>query len=329
MEPSRPRPARLAAATLALFLVWSSTFLAFEVLLAPSAGPAPLGWAELLLARYVPAAALCGGWCLLFRRAESAAVVRRHGGRLLLAGLLCVPGYNGLLYHGMEGRVEGPIASVLTSLTPLYLAVLGAAFLGEAMTARKVAGLVLGFGGVAVLASAKEGAGAPRAVLVAEVALAPLCWSAYSALTRPVAREHPPVVWTFLVLAAGGLLSTPLLLVADAGRVAALDGTGLALVAGLVLLATVFGFAVWSWLLRHLPASTVGLTVFLNPPMTMASKTALAALFPASFAVSVSPREWAGGALALLGVAVAVVRLTPGTAATTTTPPGGAGPPAP
>ena len=319
---------RLAAATLALFVVWSSTFLAFEVLLAPPAGAAPLGWAELLLARYLPAAVLCGGWCLLFRRAESAAILRRHGGRLLLAGLLCVPGYNGLLYHGMEGRVEGPIASVLTSLTPLYLAILGAAFLGEAMTARKAAGLVLGFGGVALLASAKEGSGAPRALLVAEVALAPLCWSAYSALTRPVAREHPPVVWTFLVLAAGGILSTPLLLVADLDRVAALDGTGLSLIAGLVLLATVFGFAVWSWLLRHLPASTVGLTVFLNPPMTMASKTALAALLPATFVVSISPREWAGGALALLGVATAVVRFSGG-GGTTTTPPGGEGPPSP
>jgi len=302
-----PRPFLLVAATLALFAVWSNTFLAFETLLAPPSGPAPLRWVDLLAARFVPAALLCGGWVLLFHRAESMIILRRHPGRLLLAGLLCVPGYNALLYHGMEGLVEGPIASVLTSLTPLYLAVLGAAFLGERMTARKVGGLALGFGGVALLATAREGGGTARAVLVAEVALAPLCWSCYSALTRPVAREHPPLVWTFLVLAAGGVLSIPLLFFADIGRIAALDGKGIALVAYLVLLATVFGFAAWSWLLSHLPASTVGLTVFLNPPLTMASKFALAALFPASFVVSITPREWAGGALALLGVAAAVV----------------------
>lgn len=308
MEPSRPRTLLLVGATLALFMVWSTTFLAFETLLAPPSGPAPLRWPDLLAARYVPAALLCGGWCALFRRRESAEILRRHGGRLLLAGLLCVPMYNALLYHGMEGRVEGPIASVLTSLAPLYLVIFGAAFLGERLSARKVAGLALGFGGVALLATAKEGGGASRALSVAEVALAPLCWSIYTALTRPVAREHSPTVWTFLVLAVGGALSAPLLLFADARRIGALDGKGLALVAWLVIAATVFGFAAWSWLLSHLPASTVGLTIFLNPPLTMASKFALAAILPASFVVTISPREWAGGALALLGVAAAVAR---------------------
>jgi len=308
VEPSRPRPLLLVAATLALFLVWSNTFLAFETLLAPPRGEAPLRWPDLLAARYVPAALLCGGWCALFHRRESMEILRRHGGRLLLAGLLCVPLYNALLYHGMEGRVEGPIASVLTSLTPLYLVIFGAAFLGERMSARKLAGLVLGFGGVALLATAKEGGGGSRALSVAEVALAPLCWSIYTALTRPVARQHSPLVWTFLVLATGGVLASPLLLLADFGRIAALDGKGFALLAYLVILATVFGFAAWSWLLSHLPASTVGLTIFLNPPFTMASKFALAALLPAAFVVSITPREWAGGALALLGVAAAVAR---------------------
>ena len=306
MEPGSPRPSVLAWATLALFVVWSNTFLAFEVLLAPASGAAPLRWVDLLAARYLPSAAICGAWVLLFHRAEAAAILRRHGGRLFLAGLLCVPAYNALLYHGMAGRVEGPIASVLTSLTPLYLAVMGAMFLGERMTPWKVAGLALGFGGVALLATARESGGASRAILVAEVALAPLCWSLYSALTRTVAREHPPLVWTFLVLAAGGVLSLPLLPFVDTGRIAALDGKGIGLLVYLVIGATVFGFAVWSWLLRHLPASTAGLTIFLNPPMTLASKVLLAALLPASFAVTVAPREWAGGALALLGAAAAV-----------------------
>jgi len=326
VDPERPRPLLLVAATLALFVVWSNTFLAFETLLAPPSGEAPLRWADLLAARYLPSAVLCGAWCLLFRRRESMEILRRRPGRLLLAGLLCVPLYNGLLYHGMEGRVEGPIASVLTSLVPLYLAILGAAFLGERLTPAKVCGLALGFGGVALLATAKEGGGASRAILVGEVALAPLCWSLYSALTRPMAREHSPLVWTFLVLAAGGVLSLPLLAFADVRRIAALDGRGVLLLAYLVLLATVFGFAAWSWLLSHLPASTVGLTVFLNPPFTLGSKVALAALLPASFAVHVAPREWWGGALALLGVAVAVISPRLGTG-TTTIPPGGGPPP--
>jgi drug/metabolite transporter (DMT)-like permease len=298
----------LVGATLLLFGIWSNTFLAFEVLLAPRAGPAPLGWRELLLARYLPTAAIAGAWLLLFRRAETAAVLREHPVRLLLSALFAVPGYNALLYDGMQHRVEGPVASVLTSLVPLYLLVLGALFLGERLTARRAAGFLVGLAGVVLIATAKETAGASRALRVAEVALAPLCWSIHSALTKPVASRHPPVVWTFLVLAAGGVLLLPLVPGADGERLAALDGRGVALLAYLVLPATVFGFALWSWLLRHLPAGTVGLTVFLNPPMTLASKALLAALLPASFALTVVPREWLGGALALGGVALAILR---------------------
>ena len=66
------------------------------------------------------------------------------------------------------------------------------------------------------------------------------------------------------------------------------------------------GFAVWTWLLKHLPASTVGFTVFLNPPLTTTSKFLLASFFPATFLFVISPREWLGGAITLAGLAVAV-----------------------
>ena len=306
--PRPPGAGLLLGATLALFLVWSNTFLAFEVLLAPRAGEAPLRWVELVLARFLPVAAIAGGWLLLFRRREALALARERPLRLLAGALCAVPAYNALLYDGMQHRVEGPVASVLTSLVPLYLLVLGAAFLGERLGARKVAGFLLGLGGVVLIATAREGGGASRALRVAEVAAAPLCWSIYSALTRPVARDGSPLVWTFLVLAVGGVLVLPLAPFADPARLASLDAGDAALVAYLVLAATVFGNGVWSWLLRHLPASTVGLTVFLNPPLTLASKTLLSLLLPATFAVAIAPREWIGGALALLGVGLAVVR---------------------
>jgi hypothetical protein len=69
--PSRARPAVLVVATLALFLVWSHTFLAFEVLLAPARGDAPLAWLDLVVARLVPVAVVCAAWCFGARRAAS------------------------------------------------------------------------------------------------------------------------------------------------------------------------------------------------------------------------------------------------------------------
>jgi O-acetylserine/cysteine efflux transporter len=309
-DPPRGGPGRgaLLGGTLALFLVWSNTFLVFEVLLAPRTGPAPLGAVDLLLVRFLPTAALCAAWLAAARRAQVAALLRAHPLRLAVAAVLCVPGYNSLLYLGMERRVEGPVASVLTSLAPLYLVVIGALFLGESVTRRKVLGLALGLGGVALLATARRGAGAPASFAVLQTALAPLAWAGYTALTKPVTREHSPLDWTFLVLAAGGVAALPLLPFARPERVAALGAAEWGMVAYLVFAATLAGFAAWSWLLRHLPAGTVGLTIFLNPPLTLATKALLATLLPATFPLTVLPLEAAGGLLALAGVALAVAR---------------------
>jgi drug/metabolite transporter (DMT)-like permease len=304
----------LLAAALGLFLVWSNTFLAFEVLLAPRTGAAPLDWFGLTIARYVPVAVVCGVWCALCRRRASIDAARAHPWRLLACGALVVPAYNTFMYQGMQHRVAGPIASLVTSLAPLYLLVLGVTFLGERLTARKVLGLALGLGGVTAVATAKTSSGAHWA-RVAEVALAPLSWSVYSALTKPVLRQHSAVVWTFLTLVVGTVLTLPGLLVLDGPELARLDQRSLWLLAYLAFAATVLANVVWSWILRHLPASTAGLTVFLNPPLTLISKFAMAALFPASFAVAITGQEWIGGLVMLSGVALAVLPGRPAVAA--------------
>lgn len=297
----------LGCATFALFLVWSHTFLAFEVLLAPKSGTAPFDALGLTVARFAPVTVLCAAWCFGVKRREALAIVRAHPGRLLLCGALAVPVYNAALYYGMEHHVAGPVASLLTTLSPLYLLVLGVVALGERITWRKGVGLALGLTGVVLIATAKAPAGEALALPVLVLALAPLGWSVHTALSKPMTRTHPPVLWTYLALVAGGL---PLLFVLPfhgGPQMAALDTTGALLLAYLVLFATIGGFAAWTWLLKYLPASTVGLTIFLNPPLTTAGKWVLARVRPEAFTFSISPLEWVGGAVSLLGVAVAVL----------------------
>ncbi len=89
-------------------------------------------------------------------------------------------------------------------------------------------------------------------------------------------------------------------------RLVALDGIGWGAVLYLSVPCTVAGYALWTWLLRHLPATTVGFTVFLNPPLTTASKLALASLFPATFLFAIQLGEWVGGVITLTGMAIAV-----------------------
>jgi O-acetylserine/cysteine efflux transporter len=310
--PAAPTRATLGLATLALFLVWSNSFVAMSYLLGTERAGARLDWRTLTTARFAPVTVLAAAYAFGAHRTAAVAALRAHGGRLLCCGLLSVPVYSAALYWGMQQGVPAPIASVTTSVSPLFLLLLGAGFLGERLTARAVAGFVLCCAGLALIAWAREGGtgGGLAPVLVA--ACAPAAWAVHTALSKPVSGQVAPLLWTALYLLVGG---APLLLVLPwvGGReLLALDGAGWGAVLYLSIGCTVFGFGAWSWLLRHLPASTVGLTVFLNPPLTFVSKAVLAAALPGVFVFQTTAAEAAGSAVVLGGLAVALMGWRPG-----------------
>ena len=297
----------LATAALVLFLVWSNSFIAMSYLLGREAATQRLDWVALTTVRFAPVTVLAAIYCFLFRRAQSVALLRRHGARLLACGLLAAPLYGFALYWAMERGVPAPVASLITALSPMFLLVLGAAFHGERITRRRAAGFAISLAGLVVISRARTIEGASAAPIVV-ACLAPLCWSLLSTLSKPVAHEIPPFLWTSLYLVAGGLPLLAMLPWAGAREMAALDGAGWAALLYLSLLCSFFGFAVWAWLVKRLKVSTAGLTVFLNPPLTLASKALLVALFPATFTFSVLGLEIAGGAVVLLGLAVALLK---------------------
>lgn len=313
-SPSRPTApaAHLAGGAFLLFSMWSLSFVSIEALLTSEAGPARFDWLSLTAARFVPAAALAAAILLLRYRREAATAIRRHPRRLILAGLAMVPGYNFALYSGQQHRVPAPVASLLTALAPLFVMLLSAAFLSERITRRRALGFVLALSGLVAIAFSRENGGAVAYPLrIALTALAPLSWSIYTVLTKPAVRETPPLVWTYLVIVAGSLPLLPVLPFAGGPGLLALDPAGWGWLLHLSVLCTIVGFALWSWLLSHLPATSVGFTIFLNPPMTTGWKLLLAALFPAAFTFSVVSGELAGGALLLAGVGVAILRPLP------------------
>lgn len=303
----RPRPWVLVLSALLLFGVWSNSFIAIAFLLGRDGAAARFDWVGLTVARFLPAALLCGGYCLTFRRSESLALIRERWPRLVFCGLFAVPGYNLALYYAQQHGVPAPVASLITTLVPLYVMVLAALFLGERLARRRLAGFAVAAVGMVVISLAKTGGdGHAYPLLIAIAALAPLAWSLYSVASKPVAGVASPIVWTYLATTLGGLMMLPLLPGVVWRQWSGLDAAGWGALLYLSLPCTVLGFALWTWLLRHLPASTVGFTVFLNPPLTAASKFLLAAFLPATFFFTIRPGEWFGGAITLVGMAVAV-----------------------
>jgi O-acetylserine/cysteine efflux transporter len=317
----RASPLALLGGVFLLFTIWAWSFIAIESLLVSESGPPRFCWLGLAAARFGLAALVCGGYLALFRAGEALEVIRLRWRRLLLCGLFCVPGYNFALYAGQQQRVPAPIASLLTTLAPLFLMLLSAAFLHERITRRRAGGFLVAVAGLVLIASARDdGRTVAYPLLIGLTALAPLSWAIHSALTKPVMETVSPLLWTYLVVVFGG---APLLLVlplAGGGSMVGLDLSGWGILLYLVALCTVVGFAVWSWLLRHLPATSVGFTVFLNPPLTTVYKLLQAAVVPGAVAYTLLAGEAFGGLTILLGVAVAVWR--PPEARPGRTPPG-------
>lgn len=297
-------------AALGLFLVWSNSFVAASYLLGGEGRPAQLDWVTLSIARFVPVAPIALAWCVLFRRRESLGLLRRHPLRLIACGLLGAPAYNLALYYGQQHGVPPPVASLTTALLPLFVIVLAALLLGEALTRRRTLAFGVAVLGLTVIALSRGEAGSAAGYgrVLAVTALAPLSWSLYTILAKPVmAKRESVLVWTYLGIAIG---SVPLLLAlpfTGLERIRDLSLDGWAALLYLSILCTLGGYAVWTWLLRHLPASTVGFTVFLNPPLTTVSKLALALILPSYFVWRLDLLEWLGGALALAGLALAVL----------------------
>jgi drug/metabolite transporter (DMT)-like permease len=298
----------LVLVTLLLFAFWSNSFITISYLLGSEGVPRRFDWIGLTVARFLPAAAICALYSFGLRRTESLTIVRRYWRRLVLCGALAVPGYNFPLYLAQQRGVPAPIASLTTALVPLFVLILATLFLGERPSRRGLGGFAVAFVGMLVVSLAKRGeGGSPYPLLIALTALAPLSWSIYSVLSKPLAGRVSPILWTYLATTAGGLMVLPLLPGYALESWKRLDAPGWLALAYLTLPCTVMGFALWTWLLRHLPASSVGFTVFLNPPMTTLSKYILAATLPATFVFTITGSEWLGGALALLGLTIALM----------------------
>jgi drug/metabolite transporter (DMT)-like permease len=196
------------AMLLALGAIWGSTFL-FLRITAPEFGPAPLTALRVIGATLMllPMVAWQG----------QLGVIRAHWRRIALVGLAntAVPftlfGFGALW-------LDAALLAIINSTAPIWTALIAALWLGERITPRRLFGLVLGFGGVALLVWPKV-AFAPGQIDWSALGAASACMAAaacygfaavYTARALPGANSV--AIATGSVLASSIVLMAPLLL---------------------------------------------------------------------------------------------------------------------
>ncbi|MFC6286051.1 DMT family transporter [Nocardioides sp. GCM10027113] len=217
-------------------------------------------------------------------------------------GVLWFGVYNVALNEG-EQRVDAGTAAMLIQVSPVLIALMAAMFLGERFTLNLGVGLALAFGGVGLIALGTSPAGDRDVLGVALCVLAAVSYAISLILQKPLVGRMPAVHITWLACSVGVVTCLPFTpqLVVELGE------APLSSVLWLVYLGvfpTAIAFTTYAYALRHMDASRLGVTTYLVPPITIV----LGLLFLGETPPSIA---YLGGALALVGVAVARHRRRP------------------
>lgn len=250
---------RVVGAFAILYVIWGSTYL-FIRLASETIPPLLMAGARFIVAGsvMVAVASRMGG-------AERDPVGPRQWTAALVTGALLLLGGNGLVSYGEQFVASGVVA-LLVATVPLFIALIGAAFLSQRAPRLGVVGLLVGLVGTAVLVSPGGNAGDPGHLLL--VMLSPLCWAIGSLYATRGPLPKRLLVASGLEMLCGGLL----LLVTGAatGEVGHLHLGSITMVSALSLVyLVVFGslvaFSAYVWLLSKVPTPAVATYAYVNP----------------------------------------------------------------
>ena len=287
---------RLVVAYAAMCLIWGSTWMGIKIGLR---GAPPLTSIAVRMA--IATAAV---WIIV--RAMRVTIPREsHFFRLgVLLGMFHIVLPYSLVYFG-EQRIPSGQAAVLYATMPLIVAVIARFALDDPLTPRKLLGIGIGIGGVAVIfadswRAGAAGGGNAHAVGVACVLGSVLAASIGSVATKKWNRGYHPVVSLLIPFATGTVAAAiGALLFEDANPLAFNRTTWLSIVY-LALAGSVGAFSLFFYAIKHLDVTVISYQTFIIPVIAVLFGVLL-------LGETVSQRLGLGALLILAGIAVATL----------------------
>src|SRR4051812_10091341 len=281
--------AKVWTALVTVYIIWGSTYLGIFY-----AGQtiAPLFAAS---TRFITSGTLMALFVTLVRRGSLRAP-RCEVLSCVLIGIL-LPGANSVLFFA-ERTVPTGLASLIIASVPLWVMVLRVGVGRERLPWPVLAGVGVGFAGVAVLAQPSGGA---KAWGIALCVISAVMWSTGSFLSSHLPMPADPMAATATEMLTGGLVMLPISLFM-LHRFSPSTTSILGWVY-LVVFGSIVGYTAYVWLLANAPLGTVSTYAYVNPVVAIL----LGVLFRDE---EVTVLILAGAAIVVAGVAI-VVRQEP------------------
>jgi drug/metabolite transporter (DMT)-like permease len=244
---------------LGLSAIWGSSFI-FMRYLAPLIGPVATADSRMFLAGVALA--------LFFLAIRFKSDWRKNWKHFLVIGLVnsAIPF---VLYSMAALYLPAAMEAIFNSMSPMFGALFAALWLGEKLTLRKIAGLVLGILGVVVMSSLGSLPAKPETSLaVAACVLAPMCYGLAGVYIKKRASVVKPMAIAGGSQLLGGLALMPFLLVSPV-TMSALSARVALLVAVFALLCSAIAYVIYYKLIADVGPTKALTVTFLIPVFAM------------------------------------------------------------
>lgn len=263
---ARPPSWKILLAFAIIYFVWGSTFLAIRV------GVHEVPPFLLAAMRFLVSGIVLFGWMRL--KGTPSPNRREWTGAVLLGALIFLIDYGCLFWA--EQRVPSGISAVVLATIPVFITLLEIIVLRtQRLTIRLGAALLVGLGGVAVLAGHSFSFGEVpinRAGALA-LLLAAFSWSVATILTRRISLPASKPMSAAAQMIAGGI---QLLILATLSgeftgfRVQTVSRNAWFALVYLIVAGSIVGFTAYIWLLHHESPTKVGTYAYVNPVVAVA-----------------------------------------------------------
>ena len=287
-----PGPLRIVATFALLTVIWGTTWAAIRVSLE---GFPPFTGVAIRFA-------VAAGLLLVYMRLTGVGFARTANERriwIINTALSFCASY-GVVYW-CEQYVPSGLASILFATFPLFVALLAHfALPGDRLTPAKVAGILLGFAGVAVIFSEDFARlGGPRVAPASLIMLAsPIVSAVASVSAKRWGRGVHPFSMTAIPMAGAAIVMGGLAALVERGRPIAFGPRPVAALLYLAIPGSAVTFSLYYWLMAHMPATKLSLIAYTIPVVAVV----VGVLFMHE---PVTARMLVGGLLVIAGVAIA------------------------
>lgn len=255
-----PPRSRVWLAFAAVYIIWGTTYLAIAYVIDTLPSLLAMG------TRYVVAGAAL--WLIAPGSWRTRPTRRDWAWAFVLGGLLLLAG-NGIVAI-VQGKMPSGVTALIITMVPLWMVLVEWVTGGGRPKLLSAVGILLGFGGVALLAGESGGwqGGVVDLWYVAALLVGTLCWAIGSILSRRGGIKLPLLRSVALQMMAGSIL----LFVASAIRgewsnLHLENASTVSLLAWfyLVTFGSIVAFSAYSWLLTVRPSAVVSTYAFVNP----------------------------------------------------------------